>query len=176
MNEPLKGKLYPLRHHATQLLIRGFATSLVMAGAIAIILAFFAEKMGFKWGGSSIGSLLILGGWWVDRQRPKWMAERPARCPNCGGVMDTIYMVWEEADFDNSPWHYTEYRCRSCHLKCTNDFVGKFFYGWPPKAAYEEVCRKPPRISDVLTALVAIFVMLGVIALLYWFGWVGQRV
>lgn len=174
MNEPLKGKLSPLRHHATELFIRGLAISLIMIGMITIILAFDAEKAGVKWSGFVIGSLLMLGGIWIDRQRPKWMAQLPSRCPNCNGIMDTKLMVWEEPDFDNSPWHYTEYRCRSCHLKCTNDFVGQFFYGWPPKAAYEAGCCEPVRLSDALKAFVAILVGVGVIALLYWLGWVGN--
>lgn len=173
---PTSGKLYPLRHHAAELLIRVAALGLIVIGITVISLGSSAEGIGAEWGVYYvIGSLLILCGIWIDWQRSKWMVQLPARCPNCDGVMDTVLMVWEEPDFDNSPSYYTEYRCRSCQHKCTNDFAGKLFYGWPPKAAYEAGCSEPLKLSNTLKTLAALLVMLGVIALLYWLGWVGNE-
>lgn len=167
MNGYTKGRLSPLHHHVLELLIQSVALGLGVGGIAVISLALNAGEAGIRWGGFLVGSLSMLVAVGIWKQCPKWMKERwPPRCPECGSIMDTACMVWQEPDFDNSPHYYTEYRCRNCPMKHTNDFFGKLIYGWPPKAAYAPEKRQPMTLADMLKTLIALLVMVGIIALL----------
>lgn len=164
-----KGKLHPLIHRLSWILIKALALFLVALGMITASSA-FRDGAGYWVGG---GLFLMLLGLLLERNHGHLLKGRwSPRCPECGGVMDATRKLWEAPD--DSPQWYVEYSCRSCRMRYTNDAFGKAIYGWPPREPYTPPKQEPFTWIDGIKTAVALLVSVGIIAFLYWVGLVGN--
>lgn len=162
-------KLHPPIHRFLWILIRVVALLLVALGMVTASSA-FRDGSNYWVGG---GLFLMLLGLLLERNHAHLLKGRwSPRCPQCGGVMDTARKLWEVPD--DSPQWYIEYSCRSCQMRYTNDIFGKAIYGWPPREPYTPAKGEPFTWADGIKTAVAFFVIVGIIAFLYWAGFVGN--
>lgn len=164
-----QGRFHPLSHRLLWILIRTVALLLIALGMVTAATA-FRDAAATQAG---VGLFLMLLGLLLERNHPRLLRGRwSARCPKCGGVMETEQKLWEAPD--DSPQWYVEYSCPSCQTRYTNDVFGKAIYGWPPRVPYTAPEPEPFTWADGMKTAFALLVIVGFIAFLYWAGLVGN--
>ncbi len=187
------GVFHPLTHQCVQLFLFFCGGLLVFVGFLLLILAIItimewsvvlpgqlSSGRGVLPGiALLVGALVVLFGFMQLTGRiPVWMKHRwPARCPACGKAMDFRTVRWDpDTPFVDDYNQYREYGCRACDFRYNNSWMKWMEQAPPVKQPWPlpPVVREPCSWADGIKTVIALLVIVGIIAFLYWAGLVGN--